>query len=159
MKSAPVPLCPPQIPMTRYGIKFMQWETNAWQTELEHGCHLAFIDCPSFIPWLSVWLTLFILLSRYDTTITHCSLLFNYSHFWHQLSYIHDNTTNMELSSREAIPCEVNSIVSQHFMEPEGSLPPSQELSTLLSILSHTNPVHATTSHLSRIHPHTSWSS
>jgi hypothetical protein len=36
-----------------------------------------------------------------------------------------------------------HSIVSQHFMEPEGSIPKSQELSTC-SYLSQTNPVHIT---------------
>jgi hypothetical protein len=40
-----------------------------------------------------------------------------------------------------------HSIVSQHFMEPEGSIPNSQELSTCSSILNQTDPVHITTSH------------
>jgi hypothetical protein len=40
-------------------------------------------------------------------------------------------TNSMELSTiREAPSCEDTSIVSQHFMEPEGSIPNSQELST-----------------------------
>jgi hypothetical protein len=41
------------------------------------------------------------------------------------------------------------SIVSQHFMKPEGSIPNSQELSTC-SYPSQTNPVYITPSHLSR---------
>jgi hypothetical protein len=43
-------------------------------------------------------------------------------------------------------------MVSQLFMKPEGSIPNSQELSTV-SILSQTNPVDITPSHLSKIHP------
>jgi hypothetical protein len=43
-------------------------------------------------------------------------------------------------------------IVSQHFMEPEGSLSHSQELSTCL-YPDQTNSVHITPSHLYKIHP------
>jgi hypothetical protein len=46
-----------------------------------------------------------------------------------------------------------HSIVSQHFMEPEGLIPNSQELSPPVPILSYTNPVHITPSHLSKIQP------
>jgi hypothetical protein len=53
-----------------------------------------------------------------------------------------------------------HSIVSQHFMELEGSIPNSQELSTC----PYPEPVHITPSHLYKIHPNiihpsTSWSS
>jgi hypothetical protein len=47
-----------------------------------------------------------------------------------------------------------HSIVSQHFMEPEGSSPNSQELSTC-PILSQTNLVHIIPSYLSKIPPPT----
>jgi hypothetical protein len=48
-----------------------------------------------------------------------------------------------------------HSTVSQHFMEPEGSIPNSQS-SPPVPILSHTNPVHITPSNLSKIHPNLS---
>jgi hypothetical protein len=43
------------------------------------------------------------------------------------------------------------SIVSQHFIEPEGSLPRLQELSNF-PVLSQTNPVHSTSSYFYKIH-------
>jgi hypothetical protein len=45
-----------------------------------------------------------------------------------------------------------HSIVSQHFMEPEGSIP-NHNSSPPVPILSQTNPVHITPSHLFKIHP------
>jgi hypothetical protein len=56
-----------------------------------------------------------------------------------------------------------NSRTCQHFMEPEGSLPCSQD-PQLVPILSQINPIHAMPSYLSKIHfnivhPPTSWSS
>jgi hypothetical protein len=49
-----------------------------------------------------------------------------------------------------------HSIVSQHFMEPEGSIPNSQEISTC----SYPEPPsHLSKIHLNIIHPPTSWSS
>jgi hypothetical protein len=55
-----------------------------------------------------------------------------------------------------------HSIVSQHFMESEGSLLRSQKL-PICPVLSQTNPVHTSSYfykiHLNLIHPPTSWSS
>jgi hypothetical protein len=46
---------------------------------------------------------------------------------------------------------ELNSIISQNFMESEDSLPCSKQLSTL-PLLSQMNPVHATLSYICHIH-------